>query len=126
MEFGQFLVETASEDAWDKDVVKRVFKVTNSKQVSTDVRIYGILHRCLLQDTTRTITQLQYVEWPQHSCPSTCTPIIDLIETVERVQRKTGNGPITVHCRYCIRFKALLFILFRIVMVLGVPEHSVH
>ena len=125
MEFGQFLVETASEDAWDKDVVKRVFKVTNSKQVSTAIHTPSYIVG-LLQDTTRTITQLQYVEWPQHSCPSTCTPIIDLIETVERVQRKTGNGPITVHCRYCIRFKALLFILFRIVMVLGVPEHSVH
>ena len=100
MEFGQFLVETASEDAWDKDVVKRIFKLTNSKQVSNINMPSYIIG--LLQDTTRTITQLQYVEWPQHSCPSTCTPIIDLIETVERVQRKTGNGPVTVHCRYCM------------------------
>ena len=52
-----------------------------------------------LQDTTRTITQLQYVEWPQDSCPSSHTPIIDLIKVLEYVQHENGNGPITVHCR---------------------------
>ena len=46
-----------------------------------------------------TITQLQYVEWSQNVTPSNATSIIDLIETLERIQRKTGNGPITVHCR---------------------------
>ena len=32
-EFGKFLVETISEDAWDKDIVKRTFKLTNTKMV---------------------------------------------------------------------------------------------
>ena len=40
MEFDQFLVETASEDAWDKDVVKRTFKITNSKQVSVMLELF--------------------------------------------------------------------------------------
>lgn len=33
LEFGKFSVETISEDAWDKDIVKRTFKLTNTKQV---------------------------------------------------------------------------------------------
>ncbi|XP_065918174.1 receptor-type tyrosine-protein phosphatase S-like [Dysidea avara] len=81
VEFGRFLIETVSEDVWDKDIVKRTFKVTN-------------VH----QDTTRTITQLQYVEWPQDFCPNSHTPIIDLIKVLEYVQHENGNGPITVHC----------------------------
>ena len=51
------------------------------------------------EDDARTITQLQYVEWSQDTCPSDSALIIDMIEVLERVQRKTGNGPITVHCR---------------------------
>ena len=52
-----------------------------------------------MQSATKTITQLQYIEWSQHSCPSNPNSIIEMIEILERVQRKTANGPITVHCR---------------------------
>ena len=38
MEFGHFSVETTSEDARDKDVVERVVKLANYKQVS----LYGL------------------------------------------------------------------------------------
>ena len=100
VEFGKFLVETTSEVAWDKDVVKRTFKLTNTKKV----RQFGVC-LCYLQiftiqdDEARIITQLQYVEWSQSACPTSATLVIDMIEVLERVQRKTGNGPITVHCR---------------------------
>ena len=52
------------------------------------------------ESAPRTITQFQYVAWPDHSCPSEASSIMDMVEMLEQVQRKTGNGPITVHCRY--------------------------
>ena len=47
----------------------------------------------LQQSATKTITQLQYVEWPQVSCPNNSTSIVGLIEILKCVQRKTANGP---------------------------------
>ena len=51
------------------------------------------------EDDARTITQLQYVDWSPSTCPNSSALVVDMIEVLERVQRKTGNGPITVHCR---------------------------
>ena len=48
---------------------------------------------------SRVVTQFHYVNWPEDSCPDNGACMIDLIDSVERVQRKTGNGPITVHCK---------------------------
>ena len=48
---------------------------------------------------TRTITQFHFQQWPVNSCPNNPASIIDLFEGMERVQRKTGNGPITAHCK---------------------------
>ena len=47
---------------------------------------------------SRIITQLHYIHWPRSSAPSNTRSIIDLIDQLQRVQRKSGNGPITVHC----------------------------
>ena len=49
---------------------------------------------------THVITQFHFQQWPVNSCPNNPASIIDLFEDMERVQRKTGNGPITVHCKY--------------------------
>ena len=47
----------------------------------------------------RVISQFQFMDWPVDSCPENGASVIELIDSVERVQRKTGNGPITVHCK---------------------------
>ena len=48
---------------------------------------------------TRVITQFHFQQWPVNACPNNPASIIDLLEAMERVQRKTGNGPVTVHCK---------------------------
>ena len=56
---------------------------------------------CLQRSTSpRTITLLQYQDWSSQSCPKNPVDIVDLIEELECVQRKTGNNAIAVHCRY--------------------------
>lgn len=48
---------------------------------------------------SRTVSHFHYVNWKSTACPESGTSINDLIGEVLRVQRKSGNGPITVHCR---------------------------
>ena len=80
--------------------MKRTFKVTNGHQVSNkSFYLDALISLSPLQDASRTITQLQYVEWSQDSCPKSCASIIDLIKVLEYVQHENGNGPITIHCR---------------------------
>lgn len=82
----------------------------------------------VFQNADKTITQLQYVEWSQNSCPNSPTSIVDLIEILERVQRKTANGPITIHCRYVVEdtWYVSLTTFIHVVMAWDVQEHSVH
>ena len=53
----------------------------------------------IMQNESRTIIQLQYVEWSQETCPDNCTSLINLIDVMETVQHVTNNEPIAVHCR---------------------------
>ena len=51
----------------------------------------------------------QYVGWNETKVPSSCTNVIQLITQLERWQQQSGNGPITVVCRYdCINYSHLL------------------
>ena len=77
---------------------KELWKSPTKKQLSY-VSKDSYLINSHTQSATKTITQLQYVEWPQNSVPSNPNSVIDMIDMIERVQRKTANGPITVHCR---------------------------
>ena len=64
---------------------------------------------CVFKELSpRTIYQSQYLCWPDHSCPSEASSIMDLVELVEKAQRQTNNGPITVHCRYMNICKGLI------------------
>ena len=45
------------------------------------------------------VTQMHITNWaPDGSCPN-LKAIIDVIDEVGKVQRKTDNKPIVVHCR---------------------------
>ena len=57
---------------------------------------------CFLQSDTKLheVTQFHIQNWnPQGKCTNMQT-IIAVVEEVIKVQRRTGNNPIVVHCRY--------------------------
>ncbi|XP_065917231.1 uncharacterized protein [Dysidea avara] len=81
MKIGHFVIETTTESKADKYFVRRIMQVTHAKE-----------------STPRTINHFQYLCWPDHSCPSEASSIMDMVEMVETVQRRSKNGPITVHC----------------------------
>ena len=48
------------------------------------------------------VTQFHITNWtPDGMCTNLAT-ITDVIEEVDKVQRRTGNQPIVVHCRYLL------------------------
>ena len=48
---------------------------------------------------TQQVSQFHITNWaPDGSCPSLKT-VTDVIDEVGKVQRRTGNRPIVVHCR---------------------------
>ena len=48
------------------------------------------------------VTQFHITNWsPDGVCTNLAT-ITDVIEEVDKVQRRTGNQPIVVHCRYLL------------------------
>lgn len=80
--YGSFQVEMCTDEQALLDYATRKFKISlvDSPQ------------------ETRTITQFHYFQWPSSKCPEKAAALIDLIGDLLRVQRKSGNGPITVHC----------------------------
>ncbi|XP_077862054.1 receptor-type tyrosine-protein phosphatase alpha-like [Saccoglossus kowalevskii] len=80
MQCGPFLVETVKTDKM-KNITTRTMHLTNAKGV------------------VKTIQQFQVTCWPaDQEFPTSKSVIVDLMSMVERWQRQTGNGPVTVHC----------------------------
>ena len=50
------------------------------------------------KDASRSVTQFHFHQWPEGSCPSNASSIVELINDLQRVQRQSGNNPVTVHC----------------------------
>ena len=44
------------------------------------------------------VSQFHFTKWTKTTPPPEPRPMIDLIDELQRVQRKSGNMPITVHC----------------------------
>ena len=56
----------------------------------------------LLQSSNHHVSQFHITNWaPDGSCCNLKT-VIDVIEEVSKVQRRTGNQPIVMHCRYTV------------------------
>ena len=47
----------------------------------------------------RTVTQFQFMVWPEHETPSLTSSLIELIDNVNKVQMGTGNKPMIVMCK---------------------------
>ena len=46
------------------------------------------------------VTLFHYPQWPEKGRPSDVTLLLQVIESLNVVQRNTGNKPITVMCKY--------------------------
>ncbi|XP_068725968.1 receptor-type tyrosine-protein phosphatase S-like isoform X2 [Montipora capricornis] len=79
--FGEFTIETTSHEVF-QDFSERELTVKRKKD----------------PNTVRQIHQYQVTGWPDKGVPKNAHCIIDLINMVERSQRKTSNAPLVVQC----------------------------
>ena len=87
-EYGEVTVKKLSEDSHG-DFVRRKFAVDEKK-----------CDEALLEEKTSfTVTQFQFTMWPEHETPPTISSIIELVDDVNVVQMRSGNGPMTVMCK---------------------------
>ena len=58
----------------------------------------------------RTLYHFHYVEWPENSIARSSSGLIDMLKNITKAQQVSGNGPITVHCRFVPQFYLLVFL----------------
>ena len=46
------------------------------------------------------VTQFQFIGWPEQGRPDTSQGVLQMAESINAVQRSTGNKPITVICKW--------------------------
>lgn len=48
-----------------------------------------------------TVKQFHLTNWPEgQELPESKKDLLDVMDLVERWQQQSGNGPVTIHCRY--------------------------
>ena len=77
----------------------RTLRVIN-KKVGSSCGGLKVTSSVLLQSGKgHDVVQLHMTNWPRDGRCSNLTSIIDVISEMSKVQRRTGNNPIVVHCR---------------------------
>lgn len=80
-EYGEFKVKLVSEKTTPEKITVR--RLTLSDKSSP---------------TTRSITQFQYVDWPDHGSPETTALFLNLVKVVNEETKQKEQ--LTVHCRF--------------------------
>jgi len=106
---GEFKVEFLGEERL-QGFVLRTFNIQYSKVSSYLICCYNEWIVFFLQSSNHHVSQFHITNWaPDGSCSNLKT-VIDVIEEVSKVQRRTGNQPIVIHCRYAVATFYLLVV----------------
>ena len=65
--------------------------MTRKMEVTTESQSSG--------QTGFTLSQFQYVKWPEDGVPQTTTGVLEVANLVQKVQMGSGNKPIVVMCK---------------------------
>lgn len=98
--YGGYQVELSEEEKDRGSYITRRFKLSMVDKVSDANMVKGHIYRkhCLQPQDSRMVSQFHFTKWSKTTPPEETRPMIDLIDELQRVQRKSGNMPITVHC----------------------------
>ena len=104
--FGEFTVQLLGQEDQTGFVVRN-FTITNSKvwlhaSCISYITVFS-QHLCCVQSReTLNVSQFHITNWaPDGSCSNIKT-VTDVIDEIIKVQIRTGNKPITVHCRFIL------------------------
>ncbi len=79
-------VKLSAQDSFS-DFIIRKFYISKSNPENTT------------SETGFTVTQIQYLKWPEHNVPRCTTSILEIANLVQKVQISTGNKAIVVMCK---------------------------
>ena len=82
--YGRYTVTLTSQE-FCNDYVIRKMEVTTESQSSGQ--------------TGFTLSQFQYLKWPEDGVPQTTTGVLEVANLVQKVQMGSGNKPIVVMCK---------------------------
>ena len=105
--FGEFTVQLLGQED-QTGFVLRNFTITNSKVWlhTSCMLLYShcthIHTLCVQSRETLNVSQFHITNWaPDGSCSNIKT-VTDVIDEIIKVQIRTGNKPITIHCRFIL------------------------
>ena len=87
--FAKFSVTLTSQEN-NNDFIIRKMEISSSENHS----------RTSVSQNGFTVTQFQYVKWPQDGVPLVTTPLLEIANLVQKVQMGSGNKAIVVMCKY--------------------------
>ena len=112
--YGEFKVDITGKEEFPEFVIRKLV-ISNFKVSLKCYHIHRDLYKyCLQNELSATninihqthqshqVTQFHVTNWSPGGTCSNLKVITDVIEEVAKVQRRTGNNPILVHCRYVL------------------------
>ena len=106
MSFGEFIVKTSNADT-NEETTRRVISITNNKveahhtKNEQHLELVLAIHFpfCFQSEEVHKVTQFQLANWNTDGTCSNPQTLIDVIDQMNSIQRRTGNKPIVVHGR---------------------------
>ena len=101
MQVGGFTVELLGEEKLEGFIIC-TFSVFH-KKVRYTVEVYIPLMSCIIclqSNKVQQVYQIRMTNWSPDGHCSNLTGITDTIAEVTKIQQRTGNHPILVHCRF--------------------------
>ena len=84
--FGKYTVTLTSQEICNDYAIRKM-------------EVLGSEARMSVNQGAMTVTQFQYVEWPEDGVPQSTTGVLEVANLVQKVQMGSGNKPIVVMCK---------------------------
>ena len=88
-----------SSETYGKLTVTLTDQKAFSEYVMSELEISEFQPRMSVMRTGFSVTQFQYLRWPEESAPNTTSTILQIANLVQKVQMSTGNKNIIVMCK---------------------------
>ena len=88
-----------SSEAFGKCLVTLTSQENNNDYIIRKMDICKNQSRISVSQTGFTITQIQYLKWPEDSIPQTTAAVLEIANLVQKVQMGSGNKAIVVMCK---------------------------
>ena len=84
--YGKYIVTLNKQEVCDDYVIRKLEIMENQTRMSVSTSGF-------------TITQFQYMKWPEDGVPQSTTGILEVAHLVQKVQMGSGNKAIAVMCK---------------------------